>query len=96
MKHDVFVSSGFKNWKNALNVFHKQETRSHKDCVVSWKGYKARAVEGNVVQQTEATNGDEIEGVHMMCFDHFKDVNNKCVGMLLCMSGPESFHWCHF
>ncbi len=34
LKQDIFVSSGFKNWKKALNAFHKHEgTQSHKDCI---------------------------------------------------------------
>lgn len=61
LKHDVFVSSGFKNWKQALNAFLKYEgTQSHKDCIVSWNSYKASSLRGNVVQQIKATSADEI------------------------------------
>ncbi len=61
LKQDIFVSSGFKNWKKALNAFHKHEgTQSHKDCIVSWNNYKASALRGNVVQQIEAASADEI------------------------------------
>ncbi len=61
LKQDIFVSSGFKNWKKALNAFHKHEgTQSHKDCIVSWNSYKASALRGNVVQQIEAASADEI------------------------------------
>ncbi len=61
LKQDIFVSSGFKNWKKALNAFHKHEgTQSHKDSIVSWNSYKASALRGNVVQQIEAASADEI------------------------------------
>ncbi len=61
LKQDIYVSSGFKNWKKALNAFHKHEgTQSHKDCIVSWNSYKASALRGNVVQQIEAASADEI------------------------------------
>ncbi len=61
LKQDIFVSSGFKNWKKALNAFHKHKgTQSHKDCIVSWNSYKASALRGNVVQQIEAASADEI------------------------------------
>ncbi len=59
LKQDIFVSSGFKNWKKAVNAFHKH-AQSHKDCIVSWNSYKASALRGNVVQQIEAESADEI------------------------------------
>uniref|UniRef100_A0A672RED2 DUF4371 domain-containing protein n=1 Tax=Sinocyclocheilus grahami TaxID=75366 RepID=A0A672RED2_SINGR len=44
-----------------LDAFHKHEgTQTHKECIVSWNSYKASALRGNVVQQTEAASADEI------------------------------------
>lgn len=62
LKRDVFISGGVKNWKKALDFFHKHESsQSHKDSVIRWQSYKASLLKGSVVQQIESATSSEVQ-----------------------------------
>lgn len=58
---DGLASTGYSNWKRALNSFREHEkTATHRASLMAWKGYKATKVHGDVMEQVVAASAAEI------------------------------------
>uniref|UniRef100_A0AAR2LVQ4 TTF-type domain-containing protein n=1 Tax=Pygocentrus nattereri TaxID=42514 RepID=A0AAR2LVQ4_PYGNA len=60
-QRDSLLTTGFTNWKRALDSFREHESSAiHKSSVISWMSFKATEVHGNVTELLQAANVSEI------------------------------------
>uniref|UniRef100_H2ZTL9 TTF-type domain-containing protein n=1 Tax=Latimeria chalumnae TaxID=7897 RepID=H2ZTL9_LATCH len=59
---DSLLSNGFNNWKRALDSFREHEKAAvHKGSMLAWAAFRNSEVHGDVVQQLQAANENEIK-----------------------------------